>query len=407
MRWPISIAVALATCAIASASVAEEKNWTERVRISGSADLGFFGGGNESVTSDDGFDVWDTRLFVDAELAESVEIGSVPVIRNIGFTFEWNIVRNGSTSNDIGVAYLDFEGLNQSPWLNLRVGRFQPAFGEAYKLYSKGYAERVFVRQPVGGPWWWDEGVMLHGATPSGKFGYLTSVTNGDSDFNDSGGGLQLTLKLWTQPISWLYISASGLWTDKLHDVDGALWLGESWARPFGSGGPPLPNVIDGAVVPDDPDGLGHTWAIGLDFIVRPVDGIRVWLGGGRYDIESNGASIYDRELWYWIAEFEINGKVFSSALHPLFLGLRADGLGTWDDDRGYLLDVRYTGDFGYNMKRITAYSAVLGWRLGEYVTMRAEYSLRDVSLVRDAAALLPSSTGNEDVYSIEFGLHF
>jgi hypothetical protein len=393
---------------IATPCFANVQSWTERVRISGSADLGFFGGGRESVTSDDGFDIWDTRLFVDAELAESIAFGDTPAVRNIGFTFEWNIVRNGSTANDVGLAYIDFEGVHESPWLNLRVGRFQIPFGESYKLYSKGYADRTFVQQPLGGPWWWDEGVLLHGSAANGKFGYLASVTNGDNDFNDAGGGLQATLKFWTQPLPWLYVSASGLFTDKLHDVDGALWLGEGWARSVGSGGPPLPNFTNGVPLPDDPDGLGHTWAIGLDVIAKPVEGVRVWLAGGRYDLESNGSSVYDRELWYWITELEIGGEVFSSALHPLFLGFRADGVGTWDGDRGYLLDVRYTGAYGYNMKSIIAYTAVFGWRLGEYVTLRGEYSIRDVKLVRGAGTgLLPESTGNENVYSIEFGLHF
>ena len=391
----------------AGAAIAEPASWTERVRISGSADLGFFGGGDESVTSDDGFDIWDARLFVDAELGEDIQLANLPVIRNVGFTFEWNLVRNGNVSNDVGLAYIDFEGIAESPWVNLRVGRMQIPFGEAYKLYSKGYADRTFVQQPVGGPWWWDEGVLVHGSAPDGLFGYVVSLTNGDSGFNDVGGGLQSTAKLWAQPLECLYLSASGLYSSELDQVAGALWLGEGWARPVGSGGPPLPNLVDGVVVPDDPDGIGSTWAVGVDAIVTPIDGVEIWLSGGYYDIESSGASIYDRELWYWLAEVVVGGHVLNPALHPLFLGVRADGVGTFDDERGYLLDVRYTGAFGYNMEHILAYTTVVGWRLGDYVTLRAEYSHRDVSLVEGAAALLPGQTGNEDVYSIELGLHF
>jgi hypothetical protein len=392
---------------IVETAFAEERFWADRVRLSGSADLGFFGGGSESVQSDDGAKIWDARLFVDAELGEDIALGTTPVVRNLGFTFEWNIVRNGSTTNDVGLAYLDFEGLVEQSWLNLRVGRFQIPFGEAYKLYSKGYAKRSFVSQPIGGPWWWDEGALLHGATPNGRLGYLASATNGDSDFNDVGGGIQLTLKLWAQPLDWLYVSASSLWSDELEMVDGALWLGETWARSFGSGGPPIPNVVDGVSVPDDPDGLADTWAIAADIILTPIEGVRIWLAGGRYQIDSKGASFYDRDLWYWITELEIGGELFSPALHPLYFGVRVDGLGTWDDDRGYLLDVRYTGDFGYNMEKIVAYTAVAGWHFGDYVTLRAEYSHRDVDLVRGAAPLVPGKTGNEDVYAVEFGLHF
>lgn len=401
--------VVIAVIGLAPATVlaAEWPEWTERVRISGSTDVGYFGGGAGSVTPDEGFDIWDARLFVDAELGESIELGGLPAIRNLGFTFEWNIVRNGSTFNDVGLAYLDLEGVGESPWLNLRVGRFQIPVGEAYKLYSKGYAERTFVHQPLGGAWWWDEGLLVHGTAPSERYGYLTSITNGDTDFNDVGGGVQLTLKLWAQPVSWLYVSASGLWTSELAQVDGALWLGESWARPFGSGGPPLPNLVDGVAVPDDPDGLGHLWTAVFDVIVTPTDGLRVWLFGGHERIDSTGASLYERELTFWLAELTLGGELIHPALRPFFVGLRADGISTLDDDRGYLLDVRYTGSLGYNMESFVAYTAVAGWRIGDYVTLRGEYSRRDVDLVRGAAAQLPESGGNADVFAVEFGLHF
>ena len=290
----------------------------------------------------------------------------------------------------------------------MRIGRFQIPFGEVYKLYSKGYADRHFVQQPLGGPWWWDEGGLLHGTAPDGRIGYLVSVTNGNNDFNDSGGGDQLTAKLWTQPIPAIYLSASGLWTKALHQTDGALWLGEAWARPFGSGGPPIPNLEDGIAVPDDPDGLGNTWALGVDAILTPLDGLRLRLAVGRYDIESNGDSIYDRALWYWIAEATVEGQVLSQALHPLYAGLRVDSSGTGDSDRGYLLDVRYTGTLGWNIEEIRAYTVVLGWHLGEYVTLRAEYSRREIDLVRGAStALGGAGDGNADTYSVEFGAHF
>ncbi len=391
----------------ASGAIADDRSWTDRVRLGGSADLGFFGGGAKSITTDEGFDVWDVRFFVDAELGESVTLGDLGVIRNLGFTFEWNLVRNGQTYNDVGLAYLDIEGIGDTTWLNARVGRFQIPFGESYKLYTRGYAQRSFVQQPVGGPWWWDEGLMVHGAAPNGTWGYVASVTNGDSDFNDVGGGLQLTLKLWTQPANWIYLSASGLWTSELGTVDGALWLGEGWARPFGSGATPIPNLVDGNVVPNDPDGLGNLWAAGLDVIVTPVAGLRIWLAGGHLDIASRGASIYDRALSYWISEIVVGGEIVSPLLHPLFVGVRADGVTTGDSNRGYLLDVRYTGRFDYNMKTIHAYTGVLGWRLGDYVTVRAEYSHRMIDLVSGANAILPAHRGSADVYSVEFGLHY
>jgi len=372
-RSALAACVATGAALFAGDALAEAQNWSDRVRLSGSADVGFFGGGRESVESDDGFYVWDARLFVDAELAEDLELGGRPAVRNLGFTFEWNIVRTGSADNDVGLAYLDLEGVAGQKWLNVRVGRFQIPFGEAYKLYSKGYGLRTFVQNPVGGPWWWDEGVLIHGSSTDERYGYFASMTNGDSDFNDVGGDYQLTAKLWAQPFAFLYLSASGLYTSDLDQIDGALWLGEGWARPFGSGGPPLSNWVDGATVPDDPDGLGHAWAVGLDAVVTPLDGIRLWLGGGRYAIPSQGQGFYDRALWYYISELVVGGRVVTPALEPVFVGLRADGVGTFDGNRGYLLDVRYTADYGYNMEHILAWTAVAGLHLGDYVTLRAE----------------------------------
>ena len=47
-----------------------------------------------------------------------------------------------------------------------------------------------------------------------------------------------------------------------------------------------------------------------------------------------------------------------------LYLALRANGLGTYNKDEGYLLDFRY-GDVGYNMRALDAYSVALGLPLG------------------------------------------
>jgi hypothetical protein len=107
------------------------------------------------------------------------------------------------------------------------------------------------------------------------------------------------------------------------------------------------------------------------------------------------------------LAELVVGGELISPRWKPLFVGLRAGGLSTCDNERGYLLDRRYSSSLGYNMENMLAYTAVAGWHLGEYVTLRAEYSHRDVDLVRGAAAALPEREGNEDVYSVEVGLHF
>src|SRR5262245_20384499 len=65
--------------------------WTQRVRLSGSASVGYFYRGDLTPEDDNAFEVWDARLFVDAELADHVQLGGATAVRNIGATFEWNL----------------------------------------------------------------------------------------------------------------------------------------------------------------------------------------------------------------------------------------------------------------------------------------------------------------------------
>src|SRR5262245_3841255 len=163
-------------------------DWTRRVRLGGSTDAGFFGGEPDSLYDPDGFQIYDVRLFVDAALGEDVRLGDVKLFRDIGFSFEWNMVRLGSFQNEqfVGGLSTDFQGIGGSDWLNAQVGRFQIPVGESYLRYSRGYADRPFVSNDFG-PWWWDEGVRAYGSNSfgeSGRFGYVASVSDGDTPFN-------------------------------------------------------------------------------------------------------------------------------------------------------------------------------------------------------------------------------
>src|SRR5262245_43023882 len=207
-----------------------DADWTDRISLSGSAELGHFGGGSDSVWHDAGYRIWDARLFLDAELDEDIRFGSRQLVRNLGFTAEWNLVRLGDVVNDVGELYVDLQGILGSSWLNLRPGRFQAPVGEAYSRYGRDAARDPFISHPVGGPWWWDEGVLAYGGSREGELGYVASVSNGETAFGfDQGSGEQVTLKLWTQPLPWLYLSASALHSGEIDGSGGALWLGESW----------------------------------------------------------------------------------------------------------------------------------------------------------------------------------
>jgi hypothetical protein len=377
------------------------------ITVSGSARFGWLDGGNDGAPHDVGAQVRDARLFLDAELAEDLRFGARPLARNVGFSFEWNLVRRGELYNEVGELYVDLQGLGGSSWLNLRPGRFQIPVGEAYKRYSRGEGSNPFISQPLGGPWWWDEGVMLYGASELGRAGYVASLSNGETPFDfDDGDGEQLTLKLWAQPLPWLYASVSGLHQGEIGQGGGALWLGETWATPVGAMGG-VPVWIDGAPAPPSFAPFDSAWLAGGDLVLTPRDGVRAWLGGGRYALESRDGGRYDRNLDYWVAELVLRGGLLRPELAPATLGLRADGISTGDSDRGYLLAIDYVGTLGYNMRSFTAYSAVLGWQLGSATALRAEYSLRDIDLVRGAGAVLGDEADDADTFGVEIGVQF
>jgi hypothetical protein len=168
-----------------------------------------------------------------------------------------------------------------------------------------------------------------------------------------------------------------------------------------------VPNYIDGLPATDAPNQIERTWLVGADAIVRPIDGLRLWLGGGRFDIDASGSGPYDRSLYYWIAEVVAEGKLVSPALEPLYLALRANGLTTGDSGRGYLLHEGYFETAGYNLRDLDEYSAALGLRIGRYVKLRAEYAFRDVALVRGVDPAIRGQVGDEDWFAFDVGVAF
>lgn len=392
-----------------TSSGAASGGWADRVRIGGSANTGFFGG--DTAPFDDSFKVWDARLFVDADLGRAVRLGQQTVFRNIAFNFEWNIVRIGSLDNNVGELYVDFQGFLERGFLNFQAGRFQIPVGEAYLRYSQGYAENPFISNPVGGPWWWDEGVRFYGSAPGGRYGYVASVTNGDTPFNyANGSGHQATLKLFYRPLEWLYMSVSGLRSGEIGTTDsaasGSLWLGESWARAFGSG-TSVPSFQDGAAVAPGPNVLHDTWLAAGDVILDFDDKLRAWFAYGHHGIDSADTAFYDRTLHYWIAELILRGAWASEALRPFYVGLRANALATFDRDEGYSLDKGLRSTLGYNMESLTAWSGVLGWNLTGNVRLRVEYTRLEIDLVRGVPDAIRDASGDSDLYAFEVGVAF
>jgi hypothetical protein len=385
--------------------------WARHVRIGGSADVGYFHGQEDSVLDDAEFQVWDARFFVDAELGREIRMGDHTLVRNAGFSFEWDLVRLGDLENRLGDLYAELQGLAGSPWLNLQVGRFQIPVGEAYLRYGKGYANKPFVSNAIGGPWFWDEGVKLYGGDPRGCLGYVASVSDGDTSFNaDSDSDKQVTLKLLSDPLPWLHLSVSGARSGGLGNGDspasGSLWLGEAWTRAFGSRSD-VPSFVDGAPVADAPNVVNDTYLAGGDLVLHRPGWGSLWLGSGALWIDSRGGGLYDQTLHYWVAELVVEGALASPLLAPFYAGARANGLGTYDRDQGYLLDSRYADTLGYNMETLTAYTAVLGWKITRWLRIRAEYSHVDIDLVRGVPAAIRRLAQDADSGIVEIGVHF
>jgi hypothetical protein len=386
-------------------------DWTRRVRLSGSADAGYYAGSDESPFADTNFAVWDARFFLDADLGRDVLVGERTIARNLGLTFEWNLVRLGEVQNDVGELYVDAQGVLGRSWLNVQVGRFYIPFGENYLRFGKNFRDNPFLTNTVGGPWWWDEGVRVYGSLDGGRFGWVASVSDGESDFGADGDREpQATLKLYGRPTSWLYASASvlrsgGIGSDEI-GAEGAPWLGEAWAHGFGDW-TGLPNFHDGVAVPDGPSQIHDTWMAGADVVLTHDKLGRLWLAYGYYDIDSAGASLYDRQLHYWIAEWVFEGRTLSPELSPMWLALRANGLGTYDDGEGYLLDIRRLGALGYNAESIEAFSIALGWRVNRYVTIRSEYTHQETELVRGVPRALQRAAGGADFFGLAVGAAF
>jgi hypothetical protein len=386
-------------------------DWTRFVRIGGSASAGYYGGQDQSYYEPDTFQIRDTRLFVDAQLGEEIELFEREVFRNVGFLFEWNLVRLGDLENEVGELYADFQGFLGSDAVNFQVGRFQIPVGEDYLNYSQGEADKPFISNPVGGPWWWDEGVRFYGSFSDGTFGYVASVSSGDTPFNtESSWGKQETLRLFVRPTDWLYASVSGLYSGRTGNnssgASAALWLGETWARMFGAG-TTVANYQDGGVVPDGPNVLIENWLLGSDVIMDFEDAMQLWLAAGRYEVNSAGGSFYDRTLYYWIAEAVFRGAWISEDLKPFYVGARGSGLGTYRDDEGYALDARLRPTLGYNMEALTAWSAVFGWELSRFLRLRMEYTLLDADLVTGVASDIRNESTRLDYFGVEVGASF
>ena len=389
----------------------EAGSWTDRIRLGGRASINWQTGEDQSPFDEGGFQIWDARFFLDAVLAQDLQLAGRPLIEHASFTFEWDYLRLGRVVDRPGEVYVDLRGLVGRDWLNVQAGRFQLPFGEGYLRFSRGVHRNPFISTTVGVPWWWDEGLRFHGAFRDGRLGYALAVSNGEAVLQgESDSDKAWTAKLWLRPLPGLLVAASGHRSGKLGSAavpgQSALWLGESWVTPLGLLSP-LASYDGGLAVPDGPNELQDVRAVGLDLVWSGLEGVRLWLTAGTVDAEADGDRRYDRDLRYWLAELVLDGRHLWAPLAPGYIALRANGYGTYDRDEGYLLDIRYGPTLGYNMRSLEAYSIAAGWPLGNLLTLRAEYTLQDIDLVRGVPASVRAASRRADYVGMELGVRF
>ena len=111
--------------------------------------------------------------------------------------------------------------------------------------------------------------------------------------------------------------------------------------------------------------------------------------------------------LRYWLAEVVYQLRELSPALDPMYVAVRASGLGTYDKDEGYLLDFRYR-DIGYNMRALDAYALALGLPLGNHMVLKAQYAIQNMDLVRGITDEEMRDAANDtDFFGMEIGVSF
>jgi hypothetical protein len=385
-------------------------SWAERIRISGSSNLSYLDGQDYGLFQHGSAKIYDTRFFLDADLARDVRLADSTAFRDAGFSFEWNLVRVAYLANNLGDVYVDFRGIGDQDWLNVEFGRFQIPFGENYLRFGRGYYTDPFIALSAPPPWFWDEGLKLWGKFFEGKASYAFAVTDGENAMNFlPNGSQQVSLKLAVDPWEWLHLSVSGLTTGAVGSntspAVAAVWLGELLPRAFGAGST-AQSFDHGLPIAPGPNKLHGIRILGGDAIFKLPDA-RLWLSYGGATFDSSGGTTYDRNLIYWLAELMVQLRLVSPVLAPAYVAFRASGLGTYSKNEGYLLDFRNSA-VGYNMSQLDVYALVIGLPIGDHITLKAQYAFQNIALVRGVTVeSIEDAAKNGDFFGMEVGVHF
>jgi hypothetical protein len=102
-----------------------------------------------------------------------------------------------------------------------------------------------------------------------------------------------------------------------------------------------------------------------------------------------------------------LQGSAISPELAPFYIGLRANGLGTNDDGKGYVLAMNQAWTLGYNVTALDVYSFVFGWHMTKWTTLRAEFSRQQMTVVDGAPRWIRDQARDADYFGLELGAAF
>jgi hypothetical protein len=387
--------------------------WIQRFHLAGNADFSYLYGEDNSIADEGRFAVDNFRLFLDVDLGEEVNLGKHSLVDSTSFYFEWDMVREAEQKNKAGAMYVRLDGLFGIQPLNIKFGRFPIPFGEEYLRFSEQRSDNPLISFSAAAPYNWDEGVLFFGSLPGQKLEYIFALMDGDDAFSvNTDSEPAFSGKLSYRPAPWAQLSMSGLHTGALGSAEvpakSAMEFGFTHAEPFGSG-TDVPNFQNGVEVPDDPENRIDTldaWEV--DLILTSEDWGRFWLAYGQARIRSEGASSFDRDLLYGIAEGILELRSVSESFSKIYLAARYSAIGTFDSNEGYSLEVLNDGsDLGFNTKSVKIVSLGLGLRLTPHVTFKVEYSFFDFEVVRGATAAIRRDAEGRNYFGVGLSARF
>ena len=175
----------------------------------------------------------------------------------------------------------------------------------------------------------------------------------------------QVTLKLFADPTPWLHVSreraplGSRGPTASARRQRGALArrdLGDAASAP----GRAVPVVVDGRAVPDGPAALDHTLSSAPTSSSRTRAGARLWLAYGQLpDRRAGVGPLRPRASTTGSPSSCCRGGSRRPSSRPSTSRVRANGLGTYDDDARLPARHPLRRALGYNMRALDAYAVV------------------------------------------------